>query len=313
MSGNEQNVGDSGGSGGGPIDSGNGTGSGGGGGNGDGGEGDPGDSGGAGDGGGSGGGPIDPPGGTGSGGDTPDDGGDGDGGDSGDDSGDDAGSGDGGDQQPDLNIARDHFGDVDPKEPGELGDRFKPGVYDPDDGFESDEQDTANMRAGEGKLVTRIPEHPLNHDKWKSMDSIERNGPDDPGRLVEYKEVKADSDKKFESQLKNAFDKFDPQPDQSRLSGDVVIDGRKAGLSEDNVMGKLMSRLGRMIRDDSPKLPQLGQIEIYLGDGSKIMYRDGTISRFVDGVEEILRKWDPEQKRWIDPDDPGPDDAVPAQ
>jgi hypothetical protein len=68
-----------------------------------------------------------------------------------------------------------------------------------------------------------------------------------------------------------------------------------------------------MLGEHSPKLDHLGSMEIYLGDGSKIIYHDGKISRMVDGTEHLLRQWDPEQGRWIDLDDPGSGAPVPTK
>ncbi|WP_121435114.1 ADP-ribosyltransferase [Actinomadura pelletieri] len=229
---------------------------------------------------------------------------------------------DGGDPTPDgdgrpdgdgdgKEIPPDHFGDQDPTQPGPVGDKFRPGVYDPPeandiDRFDDKERETAEQRADEGRLVTRLPRHPDSGDGFKSMDALERSGPDDPGTPTEYKDVGKNTRRAFDHQLKNGLDKFNEQPDGTRLSGDIVIDGRRAGLSEDHVVNGLKSRLGRMLGADDARLNQLGRIETYLGDGSKIVFENGKITKIDADGEHDLGRWDPDSRRFVTPDENGP-------
>ncbi|MFD0686803.1 ADP-ribosyltransferase [Actinomadura fibrosa] len=215
-----------------------------------------------------------------------------------------------GDGDP-RDIPPDHFGDTDPTKEGPLGDKYKEGVYDPpsdnrNDRFDPNERKTAETRADEGRLVTRLPPHPRNHENFTSMDALERRGPHDPGTPTEYKEVGENTRSAVDDQLKRAFKKFKPQPDGSLPHGDIVMDGRQAGLSADHVVNGLKSRLGRMLGSNNPILDRLGRIETYLGDGSKIVYEDGRITRIDADGEHPIGQWDPDARRFTSPDEGRP-------
>ncbi|MFI0482193.1 hypothetical protein [Actinomadura sp. 9N215] len=214
-------------------------------------------------------------------------------------------------------IPPEHFGDTDPKEPGPLGDKFRPGVHDPpdpnpDNEFNAKERETANQRADEGKLVTRLPVHPRNHDGFNSMDALERSGPDDPGTPTEYKDVGRNTRSAVDKALKMGFEKFDEQPDGTHLHGDIVIDGRRGDLGIDHVLNALKARMGRMLANGDERLQYLGRIETYLGDGTKVIYEDGRITHIDGQGEHLLGRWDPEAGRFVSPDDDGPGDPVGA-
>ena len=161
-------------------------------------------------------------------------------------------------------------------------------MYDPPSGrrgdnFDAHERDIANTRADEGRMVVRLPEHPLNHRGFKSLDAIERNGPDDPGTRVEYKTVGENTSSAFDDQLRRGLGKFNRQPDNTYNNGDIVMDGRPGGLTEDIARNRLQARLGMLLRNGDVWLGHIGKIEVYLGDGGKLVFEDGRLSRVTDG------------------------------
>ncbi|MFI6761338.1 toxin glutamine deamidase domain-containing protein [Micromonospora sp. NPDC050417] len=211
-----------------------------------------------------------------------------------------------------LHLPLDQFGPLDPQQPGPLGDSYTPGVYDRHDGtpqgFDARERETAALRAAEGRLVTRLPVHPLNHAGYRSLEAWERTGPDDPGRGVEYKDVGRNTRSAVDDQLRRGLEKFKPQPDGSRLAGDIVLDGRATGLSRDNALNSVRSRLGRMLGDGDQRLGQIGRIDAYLGDGSRVSYADGRITVHSDRGEQVVGEWDADARRFVEPPGRTPED-----
>ncbi|BCB82507.1 hypothetical protein Pflav_089170 [Phytohabitans flavus] len=223
-------------------------------------------------------------------------------------------------------VPPEHFDGVDPEQRGPLGDKYQEGVTDAhdgtDEGFDPKERDFANQRADEGRHVTRTPRHPEFNNGYKSMEALERTGPEDPGTAVEYKSVGRDSRAAVDSQLTRALDKFDPQPDQSRLEGDVALDGRNAenkdpdqpdGLSYEHAVNSLKARFGRMLSDpNETRLDQVGKIEIYLGDGSRVVYHDGRITHETDAGTTVVGEWDATAGRFVSPTPDGGGPTPPA-
>ncbi|MGW4460877.1 toxin glutamine deamidase domain-containing protein [Micromonospora sp. NPDC004704] len=204
-----------------------------------------------------------------------------------------------------LHLAPERFGPLDPQQPGPMGESYTPGVHDRHDGtaqgFDARERETAALRAEEGRLVTRLPVHSLNHAGYRSLEALERTGPDDPGRGVEYKDVGRDTRSAVDDQVRRGLDKFKPQPDGTRLAGDIVVDGRAAGLGRDNAVNSLRSRLGRMLADGDQRLGQVGRIDVYLGDGSRVSHADGRITHHTDGGERVIGEWDADARRFVEP------------
>lgn len=192
-----------------------------------------------------------------------------------------------------------------PERPGPLGSAYRPGVHDAyattKQGFDPNERATAELRASEGRHVTRLPTHPQSSHGYRSLEALERTGPEDPGRAVEYKDVGADTRSAVDSQLKRALTKFKPQPDGSRLAGDVVLDGRNGHLSLENAVNSVRSHMGRLLGAGDPRLAQIGRVETYLGDGSRVVYENGRITHHTPSGERVIGEWDATAGRFVAP------------
>ncbi|MEJ3743598.1 toxin glutamine deamidase domain-containing protein [Actinomycetes bacterium KLBMP 9797] len=222
---------------------------------------------------------------------------------------------DGSDPDPHRNdVSRDHFGDLDPEQPGPLGDRYTPGVHDnyagTPVGFDAKERETANTRAEEGRLVTRLP--PSDVEGVPSLEARERTGPDDPGRGVEYKGVSENTKGAVDKQLSRAIDKFRETEAGIQHEGDIVIDGRPGNLSYANAARALASNVGRWLTSGDGRLDQVGKIEVYLGDGSRLVYQDGQVTHVTESGEQVVATWDPEAGKFVVPEatTPSPDAAT---
>ncbi|MBB6174334.1 hypothetical protein HNR23_004394 [Nocardiopsis mwathae] len=168
---------------------------------------------------------------------------------------------------------------------GPLGDDFKRDVVQhPKSKFGQHEWEIARLRADEGRHVTGIKESGI--DGVKNMDVRERSGPDDPGRLVEYKTVQGESNNAIEQQIRNALKKFKQDTDSPVTGGDIVIDGRDKAATENALKG-MEGRLGRDLKSGGGRVGRVGRMYFYTKDGDVLIYEDGVI--YKNGVG--MREW----------------------
>ena len=189
-----------------------------------------------------------------------------------------------------LKLPRDHFGQFDTTKIGPVGERYHRGIDDPTSSFIAKEKSLAAERAAEGRLVTRIPEG-----DEKSIDTIERIGPDDPGRRVEYKQLDEPTFSSTKNAIRYFLEKFELRANEERLEGDAIIDGRPAGIDVETAMRGIRARLGPSIEGNSAKLAQAGWINLLTGDGHTITYLNDSKTILLDG-REVARfiggKWE---------------------
>ncbi len=223
-------------------------------------------------------------------------------------------------RDPALDVPESHFAGVDPRAPGPLGDKFKPGIVDHDPNlklqFENHERQTAELRVGEGRLVVRLPV--ANVDGVKAFDTLERSGPADPGRLVEYKSPEAASRRGVQGQIEKGLAKFkavagvdaEGRPTTTRPDGDIVIDGRQAEVTFEHAEQASRGTLTMYLRRGDERLPHVGRIDIYLGDGDRIVYEGGRLSHVTDTGTRSLGEWDANEQRFVTHPEPGEINAL---
>ncbi|HWS37830.1 MAG TPA: hypothetical protein VN408_34495 [Actinoplanes sp.] len=108
-----------------------------------------------------------------------------------------------------------------------LGGGFRSGVDDPEGLFAGKERDIADLLAGEGKMV-----HPRRRvddvTGLTNPDAMVRTGPDDPGVVTEFKTPESASSSSLRSNILAAGKQLGQYG-----GGEVVIDGRAAGVTEE--------------------------------------------------------------------------------
>ncbi|MEU0091545.1 hypothetical protein [Kribbella sp. NPDC006257] len=126
-----------------------------------------------------------------------------------------------------------------------IGDAFVPGVHDPDGAFKGNERPIAEKLARERgwRLDGRLEDHGVEHQK--DPECMVRKGPDDPGRIVEFKTLDppANKDANPQSALKrNIIDASRQVPPD----GEIVIDARRVpGLTEEDAGRAFRRALGQ--------------------------------------------------------------------
>jgi hypothetical protein len=107
-----------------------------------------------------------------------------------------------------------------------LGDAFEAGVHDPHGRFMPKETAIAERLASEG-LVVHARKIVEGHDGYKNPDAIVRSGPEDPGRITEFKTLGAPTSTSVRGNIMDAASQV-----RFHGGGDLVLDGRAAGLTE---------------------------------------------------------------------------------
>ncbi|MFI6576853.1 hypothetical protein ACIBFB_13705 [Nocardiopsis sp. NPDC050513] len=145
---------------------------------------------------------------------------------------------------------------------GALGDDFRPDIFNnPQHPFTDLELSLAELRFNEGRHVVALEEGRMQN--VPGADALERSGPNDPGRFVEYKTALTGSANNIQKQIKEAFSKFDPNREGFHLhDADIVIDARSSNV--ETVLRATRSRLSQMYnRGELGRISNVGRLEIY--------------------------------------------------
>jgi hypothetical protein len=106
-----------------------------------------------------------------------------------------------------------------------LGDQFGPGVHDLDGALQPKERAIADRLEAEGWRVDARPEdHGKQH--MKNPESMIRKDPADEGRITEFKTPESSTKQAIKRLVNHASKQVPPE-------GEVVIDGRNVGLTEE--------------------------------------------------------------------------------
>ncbi|SDT69543.1 WXG100 family type VII secretion target [Actinoplanes derwentensis] len=147
------------------------------------------------------------------------------------------------------------------KEHVPLGDGFRVGVDDPESLFVDKERAIADLLAAEGKMV-----HPRRRVEdvtgLTNPDAMVRSGPDDPGVVTEFKTPESASSSSMRSNILAAGKQLGQHG-----GGDVVIDGRPAGLTEE-VARHGWARAAGQARAHGSALPD--RARVILADGTML-------------------------------------------
>ncbi|GLY97370.1 hypothetical protein [Actinoplanes sp. NBRC 103695] len=141
-----------------------------------------------------------------------------------------------------------------------LGDDFGPGVHDPERRFKPKETAVAERLAAEGEMV-----HPRLRsltEGEKSPDAMVRTGPGDMGTVTEFKTLESSSSGAVSQRITDAGKQV-----AYVGGGDMVIDGRGVGLTEETARTGYERARGKQVAHGSA-LPD--RIRVILGDGSMI-------------------------------------------
>lgn len=140
---------------------------------------------------------------------------------------------------------------------GALGDLFAPGVHDLRGMFEPKERAIADRLQEEGWRIDARPEiHTVQG--LKNPEAVLRKGPDDEGRVVEFKTPNRATG--------NALKRNMQDNDQLPETGELVIDGRPTGVSAEEADRAYRRVLGQ------PGHRVAAKIHIILGDGRLVTY-----------------------------------------
>ncbi|GAA1603093.1 hypothetical protein [Actinoplanes couchii] len=142
-----------------------------------------------------------------------------------------------------------------------LGGAFRAGVDDPEKLFADKERSIADLLAAEGRMV-----HPRRRVEdvtgLTSPDAMVRSGPDDPGVVTEFKTPESASSSSMRSNILAAGKQLAPHG-----GGDVVIDGRSAGVTEE-VARHGWARAAGQARVHGSALPD--RARVILADGTML-------------------------------------------
>ncbi len=153
----------------------------------------------------------------------------------------------------------DDLPDFDPAfHPRALGDDFALGIHDPQNKFLATEQDTAARLAAEGWRVDGRLEDPTVQHK-KNPDSMVRKHPSDLGKVMEFKTPASGSANAIKRNINEASEQVLP-------AGEVVIDGRQVGLTEDDALRAFRRACGQ------PGKTVADVVHVILGDGRLVSY-----------------------------------------
>ncbi len=145
-------------------------------------------------------------------------------------------------------------------EKGALGDRFQPGVHDPDGMFEPKERTIAALIIAPGGVAV----HPRRRDDTvayrRNPDSMVRVGPSDPGTITEFKTLDRGTNAAVKRDILGAGRQVDAYG-----GGDAVIDGRNVALTADEAV-----RGYRRAAGTGRSMPT--RVSVVLGDGSILKF-----------------------------------------
>ncbi|MEV7629157.1 WXG100 family type VII secretion target [Actinoplanes sp. NPDC089786] len=141
-----------------------------------------------------------------------------------------------------------------------LGEDFGPGVHDPARRFEPKETAIAERLAVEGEMVH--PRERIEVDGLKNPDAMVRTGPRDPGTVTEFKTLQAATSGAVSRNITLAGEQVAPGG-----GGNVVLDGREVGLSDEVARHGYHRALGKHTSNGTA-LPD--RIRFILGDGTMI-------------------------------------------
>jgi hypothetical protein len=159
----------------------------------------------------------------------------------------------------DINLPNSPHLDFDPAfENRPVGPDFTPGVHDPLGCFKPKERLIADRLAEEG---WRIDARPENHTQYKrkNPDVMVRKGSDHAGVIIEFKTPESGSSNAVKRNMHEA----------SKQAGEVVIDGRLVGVTEDVARRSFRRECGQ------PGKSAAAVIHVILGDGRMVTFRKG--------------------------------------
>ncbi|MEV6634046.1 WXG100 family type VII secretion target [Actinoplanes sp. NPDC051470] len=141
-----------------------------------------------------------------------------------------------------------------------LGEDFAPGVRDPDGRFKPKEAAVAERLAAEGEMVHARVRSQVEGDK--SPDAMVRTGPGDGGTVTEFKTMESASSGAVSHRITDAGKQV-----AFAGGGDVVIDGRAVGLTEETARLGHARALGRQ---SAHGIAMPDRVRVILGDGTMI-------------------------------------------
>lgn len=115
---------------------------------------------------------------------------------------------------------------LDPTDWGPLGRAWRPGLREDAALLSTQERRSAQLYADEGAMVHSRPVRLA--DDYKNPDLLVRRGPEDPGIYAELKELRSPSSTAVGRNVREGVDQL-----RNVGGGEVVVDGRAAGLSEE--------------------------------------------------------------------------------
>jgi hypothetical protein len=158
----------------------------------------------------------------------------------------------------------------DPGDPGitrrPLGDRFRPGVHDPEGRFTEKERRIADWLATQdpGLSVHPRPRDPMRREK--SPDATTRADHDDVGTVTEFKTLNGPTSRAVKDNLRTGTHQV-----LAHGNGHVVIDGRTVGVTEADAR-QGYGRFAGERRQHGRPMPR--QVTIILGDGTALTWRN---------------------------------------
>ena len=149
--------------------------------------------------------------------------------------------------------------DFDPAfDPRPLGPDFVPAVFDPHGSFKPKERVIAQRLAEEGwRIDARPPDHTQDH--LKNPDVMVRKGSHEDGVIVEFKTPESGSSNAVKRNMQEASE-------QAGERGEILIDGRQVGLSEDVAWRSFRRACGQ------PGSAVADVVHVMLGDGRLVTY-----------------------------------------
>ncbi|TCC29021.1 hypothetical protein [Kribbella speibonae] len=139
-----------------------------------------------------------------------------------------------------------------------MGADFTPGVHDPENSFKPKERAIADRLAAEGwRIDARLADH--TQDRSKNPDVMVRKAQDVDGVIIEFKTLESGKSNAVKRNIHEATE-------QAGERGEILIDGRTVGLSEDVALRSFRRALGQ------PGGRVAGVVHVILGDGRLITY-----------------------------------------
>jgi hypothetical protein len=155
--------------------------------------------------------------------------------------------------------------DIDPgAELGALGDRFEPGVFDPHGRFLEKEKRIGRRLEAEG---WRVDARPTDHSSGqKNPDALVRKHRDDEGAIVEFKTQDVGESNAVKRNMLRASGQALKAARELGARREVVIDGRKVGLSEETALRSFRRAVGQ------PRSTLVPVVHVILGDGRLVTF-----------------------------------------